>query len=119
MTVTYVERMCWRMIAPCVLPAFIAVAMAYAVSGVVDLLMVATVAPTWSVAPLLIVCAGVLLSVLLLSIQMFRLWRWQHGAGETCFVCSCLLGHERAGRWGPYRKCQGCGKNHSTAAQLA
>lgn len=45
--------------------------------------------------------------------QMARYWRWIRGVGDLCFVCTCLLGRERDGRFGPYRKCLGCGKNHA------
>ena len=53
------------------------------------------------------------LALLVYAGRMLRYWRWTRGGAETCFVCSCLLGHERGGRFGPYRKCLGCGKNHA------
>jgi hypothetical protein len=45
--------------------------------------------------------------------RMFQYWRWTRSEAAMCFVCSCLLGREREGRFGPYRKCLGCGKNHA------
>lgn len=45
--------------------------------------------------------------------RMLRYWRWTRGDTDTCFVCSCLLGKERHGRFGPYRRCLGCRKNHA------
>jgi hypothetical protein len=48
--------------------------------------------------------------VLLLLAASYRLWRWQRG---DCPACDCggLLGRERDGRYGPYRKCLACGRN--------
>ncbi|QDE39866.1 hypothetical protein FIV34_11915 [Luteibacter pinisoli] len=45
--------------------------------------------------------------------RMLRYWRWTRGDTDICFVCSCLLGQERHGRFGTYRKCLGCGKKHA------
>lgn len=59
---------------------------------------------------------GGALSVMLFAIQGIRLWRWRLGKTDDCFVCGCLLGREREGRWGLYRKCLGCGKSHSARA---
>lgn len=53
------------------------------------------------------------LALLVYVVQMHRYWRWTQDEGDVCFVCSCLLGRERDGRYGPYRKCLGCGKNHA------
>lgn len=54
---------------------------------------------------------GVALVVYLFG--MLRYWRWTRDEGDMCFVCSCLHGRVRDGRYGPYRKCLGCGKNHA------
>lgn len=40
----------------------------------------------------------------------FRLWRAHHGEGLLC-ECGGLLGHEREGRYGPYRRCLACERN--------
>ncbi len=45
--------------------------------------------------------------------QTARFWMWTRGRGPDCPSCGCLLGIERVGRWGPYRSCYQCGKNHS------
>lgn len=44
-------------------------------------------------------------------ITSFRLWRWNRG--ESTDVCECggLLGRERDGRYGAYRKCLACTRN--------
>lgn len=41
-----------------------------------------------------------------------RLWAWDAGRAPVC-ACGGLLGRERQGRYGPYRKCMGCGMNHA------
>jgi hypothetical protein len=43
----------------------------------------------------------------------FRLSQWQEDTSPGCMVCGGLLGRERDGRWGAYRKCLACGKNNS------
>lgn len=53
------------------------------------------------------------LALVVYGIGMLRYWRWTRDEGDICFVCGCLLGREREGRFGPYRKCLGCGKNHA------
>ena len=40
----------------------------------------------------------------------YRLWQAEHGDGLLC-QCGGLLGGERAGRYGRYRRCLHCGKN--------
>lgn len=39
-----------------------------------------------------------------------RLWRAERGEGLLC-DCGGLLGRERDGRYGPYRKCLACSRN--------
>jgi hypothetical protein len=63
--------------------------------------------------PFFIAVGGSLLSLAALVVNGLRLHQWQKGKGIDCFVCGCLLGRERSGRWGSYRKCMGCGRNHS------
>lgn len=55
-------------------------------------------------------------ALMVYAFQMYRYWRWTRDERDVCFVCACLLGREREGRYGPYRKCLGCGKNHSCSA---
>jgi hypothetical protein len=52
------------------------------------------------------------LSALLGIVASVRLMRWEIG---DALICSCggLLGGEREGRFGSYRKCMGCGRNHA------
>lgn len=51
------------------------------------------------------------LSVILGLIATVRLWRWDHG--RSALVCDCggLLGSERNGRYGAYRKCLACNRD--------
>ena len=42
----------------------------------------------------------------------YRLWRWDAAEVDTC-ECGGLLGRERVGRWGPYRRCLMCRRNIS------
>lgn len=42
----------------------------------------------------------------------YRLWRWDLRGAKTC-ECGGLLGREKAGRWGPYRRCLMCLQNIS------
>jgi hypothetical protein len=69
--------------------------------------------PEWAGLGNAIALGGLVLSLLVYGFQTFRYWRWTLGEGECCYVCGCLLGREREGRFGPYRRCLGCGKNHS------
>jgi hypothetical protein len=47
---------------------------------------------------------------LLVLVAFYNLWRWQRGDGPIC-ECGGLLGFERDGRYGPYRKCLACSRN--------
>ena len=68
--------------------------------------------------PFQIAMAGAGVSLAPSLYQALRLWRWTRGKGAVCYVCGCLLGREREGRYGAYRKCLGCGKNHSLSKSL-
>jgi hypothetical protein len=52
------------------------------------------------------------LAVLLGIVASVRLLRWETGGALIC-TCGGLLGREREGRFGPYRKCLACGRNHA------
>lgn len=55
--------------------------------------------------PLLLALAAALWSVWV----GFRLWQWHRGNALVC-KCGGLLGGEREGRFGPYRRCLACGQ---------
>jgi hypothetical protein len=42
-----------------------------------------------------------------------RLWQWHQGRSFDCPNCGGLLGSEREGRHGSYRRCLACEKNVS------
>lgn len=44
--------------------------------------------------------------------RVFRVWQAANGVGYMC-SCGGPLGGEIDGRYGPYRKCIGCGRNVS------
>lgn len=45
----------------------------------------------------------------------YKLWRWQRGEIDTCHQCGCITNYIPEGRYGPYYKCLGCGKNRSAS----
>jgi hypothetical protein len=98
------------MIGGCLLPIFFAVLVAWPMSELPTTMGGELFLPD---LPWLVVSTGAAITLVLLIYYSIRVWRWEHGKGDSCFVCGCLLGRERSGRWGPYRKCLGCGKNHS------
>jgi hypothetical protein len=52
------------------------------------------------------------LGFLFASYRGFRVWQAVNGVGLMC-SCGGPLGGEIDGRYGPYRKCMGCGRNVS------
>ena len=52
------------------------------------------------------------LAVLLGIFASIRLMRWETGHALICH-CGGLLGSEREGRFGVYRKCMRCGRKHA------
>jgi len=108
---SYVDRMCLRLMAPCLLPALCGALFAW---GAESLFGVARAAGGWSMPdlPSCLIVAGGAASIALYGVQAGRLLRWRRGRGAACYVCGCLLGRAREGRWGPYRSCMGCGKRH-------
>lgn len=110
---SYVDRMCFRMMAWCLVPLAASIPVAYAMDTVLKLPAAIGGPANQSDVPFFVGMIGAGASLILFAIQGFRLWRWRLGKTVDCIVCGCLLGNEREGRWGPYRKCLGCGKNHS------
>lgn len=41
----------------------------------------------------------------------WRMWRWESGAASMVCQCGGLLGRERSGRYGWYRRCLACSRN--------
>lgn len=57
-------------------------------------------------APALAIAASVILGL----IATVRLWRWDQGRSRLVCDCGGLLGRERPGRIGAYRKCLACSR---------
>lgn len=109
---TYQTRMLARLLAPAAFVSIMSMILAYAaetLSGAPVALGGRALFP-WAGDAIAVAGAGV--SFVICAFQLFRYWRWTRDEGDLCYVCSCLLGREREGRFGPYRKCLGCGKNH-------
>lgn len=116
---SYVDRMCWRMLGPALVPLALSGVVAWPLSTLLDLPRQFGGQPVFTDLPIQIVMIGIGACVAILLYQFFGLWRWTRGKGVVCYVCGCLLGREREGRYGPYRKCLGCGKNHSLSKGLS
>jgi hypothetical protein len=58
-------------------------------------------------APALAIAASVILGL----IATLRLWRWDQGRSQLVCECGGLLGRERDGRYGLYRKCLACNRD--------
>ena len=54
---------------------------------------------------------AIVVSVILGLIATVRLWRWDQGHSRLVCECGGLLGRERPGRFGAYRKCLSCNRN--------
>lgn len=107
-----VDKMCLRMLAWCFAPLIIAVPLAVAVSALSDAFTrLGASSPLADVSWEVAVAASIAGAVILL-VQAIRIWRWKEGKSDACRNCGCLLGRERDGRWGPYRKCLACRANH-------
>jgi hypothetical protein len=115
---SYVDRMCWRMLAPCLVPLALGGLVAWQLPTLLELPRRLGGQRLLPDLPFQIAMFGAGVSLAIFLYQALRLWRWRQGKGAICYVCECLLGRERDGRYGPYRKCLGCGKNHSLARGL-
>ena len=110
---SYVHRMCARLLLPSLVPFLASLLMAIVAKTLSDLPKPLGGAPAWPEVPDMVMIIGVSVSAVYYLVQMVRLLRWRQGRMDSCYVCTCLLGRERQGRWGEYRRCLGCGMNHS------
>lgn len=110
---SYVSRMCARLLLPSAAPLLASLLLAVIAQAVSNESIASGAAPAWPSLPDHLVALGAGSSTVYYLIQLVRLWRWRKGFADSCYVCTCLLGRERQGRWGQYRRCLGCGKNHS------
>lgn len=109
----YQTKMVLRLAAPAVMVFAVGMVMAFSVDTVTSLPVLTNRPPAVPDIGDLVALGSGFTALLIYGFQMFRYWRWTLGEGDVCFVCACLLGRERDGRYGPYRKCLGCGKNHA------
>lgn len=110
---TYQTRMFLRLSAPAMLVSVMSVVFAFAVETFSQAPVALGGKPLFPWAGDTIALGGCAVAMVIWAFQLLRYWRWTRSAGDLCYVCSCLLGREREGRFGPYRKCLGCGKNHA------
>jgi len=96
-----------RVFAPAGVALLAAVALGCAGSKLASQALLQGIATTleWMVIVALIAAFGLAIHAVI------RLWRWERGDAFDCPSCGGLLGWERDGRHGPYRKCLGCRKN--------
>lgn len=105
--------MCAPALAAMALAMVVAVVVAVVVSTISELPAVLGGRPVWPGLGNTIALTGLGVSLAIYAAQLIRYRHWTEGKGDCCYVCTCLLGREREGRYGPYRKCLGCGKNHA------
>ena len=110
---SYVSRMCTRLLVPSVVPLLASLLMALVAKTLSDLPVSLGGSPVWPNLPSTLVALGMGTSALYYLVQMTRLLHWRRGHADSCYVCGCLLGRERQGGWGSYQRCLGCGENHS------
>lgn len=109
----YQTRMFLRLVAPAVLVSGMSIVFAFAAETLSRVPVALGGKPLFPWASDTIALGGAGVSFAICVVQMVRYWRWTRDEGDLCYVCSCLLGREREGRFGAYRKCLGCGKNHA------
>jgi hypothetical protein len=109
----YQTKMSLRMCLPAVDIVVGAMLLATMAGALTDLPRVLGDQPLWPKLGDTVALGGLVLALATYLAAVWRFRRWERGEGDRCFVCTCLLGREREGRFGPYRKCLGCGKNHA------
>lgn len=102
-----------RMCAPALAVMALDIVVAVVATTVSELPAVLGGRPVWPGLGNTIALTGLGVSLVIYAVQLIRYWRWTEGKGDCCYICTCLLGREREGRYGAYRKCLGCGKNHA------
>jgi len=105
--------MLFRMCAPALAVIALAMVFAVVVTTIGNLPALLGGREMWPGLGSAIALTGLGMSLITYAVQLIRYWRWTEGTGECCYICTCLLGRERHGRYGTYRKCLGCGKNHA------
>ena len=111
----YQTKMLLRLAAPAVAVFVMGLVAASSVDAISSLSMVFGGSPASPDSGNTVALGTGVIAFVISAFQIIRYWRWTRGEGDICYVCTCLLGREREGRYGPYRNCLGCGKNHSTS----
>jgi hypothetical protein len=112
---SFERRMYLRLATPCLLVVLATILFAWVTSTLSTIPAVLGASAMWPDLPFYVCFTGALVFAVMSGIQFLRLWQREQGKAEVCLVCSCLLGAERRGRFGPYRKCLGCERNYSLA----
>jgi len=112
-SMTYITKMQLRMLLPPLMPLLLGALASWVMNTIDSLPGGLGGHAVESLMPEYIFLTGLAVTTLALAYQCFRLWRWSRGEGDTCYVCGCLLAAEKRGRWGNYRPCLGCPKNHA------
>lgn len=99
------ELMGWKALAPGLVWMAAALAVMWALSGLQDNPYTAGLFGTLRWGPVAMLGWGALLT----AHAFYRMWRCEHGEGLLC-GCGGMLGQERNGRWGVYRKCMACAR---------
>jgi len=107
-----VTKMSLRVFIPALGAALGSIPLAWVSWRLADSNLLAGLANSWRYAAF----ATLIASLCLVGYASFRLWRWSTGQARTCTNCDCLVGRERLGRYGAYRRCLGCGKNAPVAS---
>jgi hypothetical protein len=110
---SFETKMYLRLATPCALALLVTMLFTW-VASTLSAIPVGLGAPAlWPDLPMYVFLVGAFAFLLISGIQIFRLWQRDQGKANVCMVCLCLLGSEKDGRFGPYRKCLGCEKNYS------
>ena len=107
------EKWTWmaiRMLVPCVTTAVAGVAVSTAMPAILHGSAFGSALRT----PLSWFALGLfVMASVMLARTIFVFWQWETGRWTRLCPCSGVLGAERRGRWGPYRRCYACGRNVS------
>lgn len=110
---SYETKMYLQLAKPCVLVLMMTPLFAWVASTLSDVLVRLGGQELWPDLSFYVASAGMAVFLCVSVFQLFRLWQRERGKEELCFVCGCLLGDEKEGRRGLYRKCLGCGSTQS------
>lgn len=108
----HMDRWTWmmaRMYAPAVGTLVIGLLLMLPLAMIRESPLVAGIYAVARWAPALAIAASVILGL----VATLRLWRWDQERSRLVCECGGLLGRERTGRYGLYRKCLACSRSLS------